>query len=187
MSRDKPVLRAIKLLSLVERNANGLRVADMAAQLEAPPRPVYRDLQVLEELRVPLYTDKNGRESFWKVDPEYRNRLAIPFTLSELLSLYFAQDSIRPLDGTILHDSLLSLFDKVRATLPKPLFRQMLDLRGSFLSGIPAPKGLRDAYNKGNVIRGGFGSTFRRIVCHANCREPETCEPRKMMGKKGTG
>jgi CRISPR-associated endoribonuclease Cas6 len=31
------------------------------------------------------------------------------------------------------------------------------------------------AYNKGNVIRGGFGSTFRRIVCHTNCREPETC------------
>jgi hypothetical protein len=26
------------------------------------------------------------------------------------------------------------------------------------------------AYNKGNVIRGGFGSTFRRIVCHGNCR-----------------
>lgn len=25
------------------------------------------------------------------------------------------------------------------------------------------------AYNKGNVIRGGFGSTFRRIVCHTNC------------------
>jgi hypothetical protein len=34
------------------------------------------------------------------------------------------------------------------------------------------------AYNKGNVIRGGFGSTFRRIVCHANCREPESCELR---------
>ena len=34
------------------------------------------------------------------------------------------------------------------------------------------------AYNKGNVIRGGFGSAFRRIVCHANCREPETCELR---------
>ncbi|MBI2985645.1 MAG: hypothetical protein HYY45_02640 [Deltaproteobacteria bacterium] len=34
------------------------------------------------------------------------------------------------------------------------------------------------AYNKGNVIRGGFGSTFRRIVCHGNCREPETCDLR---------
>jgi len=31
-------------------------------------------------------------------------------------------------------------------------------------------------YYNGNVIRGGVGSTFRRIVCHANCREPETCE-----------
>ena len=36
------------------------------------------------------------------------------------------------------------------------------------------------AHNKGNVIRGGFGSTFRRIVCHANCREPETCEFRNV-------
>jgi hypothetical protein len=36
------------------------------------------------------------------------------------------------------------------------------------------------AYNKGNVIRGGFGSTFRRIVCHANCREPENCELRNV-------
>ena len=36
------------------------------------------------------------------------------------------------------------------------------------------------ACNKGNVIRGGFGSTFRRIVCHANCREPETCDLRNV-------
>ena len=33
MSRDKPILRAIKLLSLIERHPNGLRVADMAEQL----------------------------------------------------------------------------------------------------------------------------------------------------------
>jgi CRISPR-associated endoribonuclease Cas6 len=36
------------------------------------------------------------------------------------------------------------------------------------------------AYNKGNVIRGGFGSTFRRIVCHGNCRDAETCELRNV-------
>ncbi len=140
MSRDKPVLRAIKLLSLIERNANGLRVTDMAEQLHANPRAIYRDLEVLEKLPVPLYTDRSGKESFWKIDPDYRNRLTIPFTLSELLSLYFAQDALRSLDGTVLHDSLQSLFDKVRTNLPKPLFRQMLDLRGSFLSGIPAQK-----------------------------------------------
>jgi predicted DNA-binding transcriptional regulator YafY len=138
MSRDKPVLRAIKLLSLIERNANGLRVTDMAEQLGAPPRAVYRDLDVLQQLEVPLYTDKNGKESYWKIDPDFRNRLSIPFTLSELLSLYFAQDSIRPLDGTVLYDSLQSLFEKVWANLPKPLFKEMIGLRGSFLSRIPA-------------------------------------------------
>jgi predicted DNA-binding transcriptional regulator YafY len=115
----------------------------MAEQLGAPLRAVYRDLQVLEELQVPLYPDKNGRESFWKIDPNYRNRLAIPFTLSELLSIYLAQDSIRSLDGTVLYDSLQALFEKVWPVLPKPLYRQMADLRGSFLSGIPAQKDYR--------------------------------------------
>jgi predicted DNA-binding transcriptional regulator YafY len=143
MSRDKPVLRAIKLLSLIEKNSSGLRVSDMADQLGAHPRAVYRDLQVLEQLRVPLYTDRNGKESYWKIDPDFRNRLSIPFTLSELLSVYFAQDALRSLDGTVLHDSLQSLFDKVRTNIPKPLFRQMMGLRSAFLSGIPAQKEYR--------------------------------------------
>lgn len=82
MSRDKPVARVIKLLSLIERNANGLRVTDMADQLGAPLRAVYRDLQVLEELQVPLYTDKNGKESFWKIDPDYRNKAGMRFRQS---------------------------------------------------------------------------------------------------------
>ncbi|MGH7770884.1 MAG: hypothetical protein ACREQA_01445 [Candidatus Binatia bacterium] len=45
------------------------------------------------------------------------------------------------------------------------------------------------AYNKGNVIRGGFGSTFRRIVCHRKMfwREPETCELRFGIGQTGQG
>jgi len=42
----------------------------------------------------------------------------------------------------------------------------------------PKAKLQMPAYNKGNVIRGGFGSTFRRIVCHQNCRDPETCDLR---------
>ncbi len=61
---------------------------------QAPPRAVYRDPDVLQQLEVPLYTDKNGNESYRKIDPDYRNRLSVPFTLSELLSLYFAQDSM---------------------------------------------------------------------------------------------
>src|SRR5438093_10822029 len=173
MSRDKPVLRAIKLLWLIERNSNGLRVTDMAEQLQAPPRAVYRDLQVLEELRVPLYTDKNGRESFWKIDPDYRNRLSIPFTLSELLSLYFAQDSIRSLDGTVLYDSLQSLFEKVWAILPKPVFRQMVDLRGRFVSGIAAQKNYGDYREFIKVIQEAIeGRKVLQLLYHPRDQSP---------------
>jgi DNA-binding IclR family transcriptional regulator len=61
MSRDKPILRAIKLLTLIESHPRGLRVTDMAEQLGAPVRAVYRDLDVLQSLSVPLFTDRNGK------------------------------------------------------------------------------------------------------------------------------
>jgi len=173
MSRDKPVLRAIKLLTLIERNGNGLRVTDMAEQLGTNARAVYRDLQVLEELHVPLYPDKNGRESYWKVDPDYRSRLSIPFSLSELLSLYLAQDSIRPLDGTVYYDSLQSLFEKVWAVLPKPLFRQMVDLRKSFLSGIPAQKNYGDYREFIKVIQEAIeGRKVLQLLYHPRDQSP---------------
>ena len=173
MSRDKPVLRALRLLTLIERNSNGLRVTDMAAQLGATARAVYRDLQVLEELHVPLYPDKNGRESFWKIDPDYRNRLSIPFSLSELLSLYLAQDSIRPLDGTVLYDSLQLFFEKVWAILPKPLFREMVGLRKSFLSGIPAQKNYGDYREFIKVIQEAIeGRRVLQLLYHPRDQAP---------------
>jgi hypothetical protein len=63
------------------------------------------------------------------------------------------------------------------------MFSKFVFLRFRFHLEPKAPLHI-PAYNKGNVIRGGFGSTFRlsawaqagRIVCPANCREPESCE-----------
>lgn len=173
MSRDKPVLRAIRLLTLIERNATGLRVTDMAEQLGTNARAVYRDLQVLESLPVHLYTDKNGKESFWKIDPDYRNRLSIPFSLSELLSLYLAQDSIRPLDGTVFYESIQSLFEKVWAVLPKPLFKQMVALRGSFISGIPAQKNYGDYREFIKVIQEAIeGRKVLQLLYHPRDQAP---------------
>ena len=173
MARDKPLLRAIKLLTLIERNGNGLRVTDMAEQLGAPPRAVYRDLDVLQQLEVPLFTDKSGRESFWKIDPSYRTKLAVPFTLSELLSLYLAQDSIRSLDGTVFYDSLQSLFEKLWAILPKPLFRQMVELRDSFISGLPAQKTYGDYREFVEVIQQAIASRkVLQLLYHPRDQSP---------------
>jgi predicted DNA-binding transcriptional regulator YafY len=173
MGRDKPIARAIKLLSLIERNSNGLRVTDMADQLAAPSRAVYRDLDVLQQLKVPLFTDRSGRESYWKVDPSYRSKLSIPFTLSELLSLYLAQDSTRSLEGTVFYDSLQSLFEKVWAVLPKPLFRQMVELRGSFISGLPPQKTYGEYREFVNVIEEAVkGRKVLQLLYHPRNQSP---------------
>src|SRR6185437_7372482 len=103
----------------------------------------------------------------WTIDPDYRNRLSIPFSLSELLSLYLAQDSIRPLDGTVLYDSLQSLFEKVWAVLPKPVFRQMVELRSSFISGIPSQKNYGDYREFIKVIQEAIeGRKVLQLVYH---------------------
>ena len=145
----------------------------MAEQLGAPPRAVYRDLDVLQQLEVPLFTDKSGRESFWKIDPSYRTKLSVPFTLSELLSLYLAQDSIRSLDGTVFYDSLQSLFEKVWAILPKPLFRQMVELRDSFISGLPAQKTYGDYREFVEVIQQAIASRkVLQLLYHPRDQSP---------------
>lgn len=145
----------------------------MAEQLGAAPRAVYRDLDVLQDLPVPLYTEKNGRESFWKIDPDYKSKLSIPFSLSELLSLYFTQDSIRSLDGTVLYDSLQSLFEKVWAILPKPLFREMVGLSKSFLSGIPAQKNYGDYREFIKVIQQAIeGRKVLQLLYHPRDQSP---------------
>jgi hypothetical protein len=118
----------------------------------------------LHQINVPLYTDKNGKESHWKLDPDYRSRLSIPFTLSELLSLYFAQDSLRPLEGTVLFDSFNNVFNKVRANIPRALFKQMLDLRGGFLSAISVQKDYRTYREFIRAIQTA-SSTEKRCVC----------------------
>ncbi|HXG53720.1 MAG TPA: WYL domain-containing transcriptional regulator [candidate division Zixibacteria bacterium] len=173
MGRDRPVLRAIKLLSLIENNKGGLRVADMARQLDAHPRAIYRDLQVLERLPVPIYQDRSGREVYWKLDPDFRKTLSIPVTLSELLAVYLAQDALRPLEGTVLYESLQSLFDKVRAGIPRSLFRELVDLRGAFVSDLPAQKEYRTHREFVEIVNEAIRERRTlRLVYHPRDQEP---------------
>ncbi|MEA3359398.1 MAG: WYL domain-containing protein [Thermodesulfobacteriota bacterium] len=47
-----------------------------------------------------------------------KHQIPIPFSLPELMALYFGSDMMRVFRGTVFYDSLESLFRKVKATLP---------------------------------------------------------------------
>jgi predicted DNA-binding transcriptional regulator YafY len=47
-----------------------------------------------------------------------KHQIPIPFSLTELMALYFGSDILKVFKGTVFHDSLESLFQKVKTTLP---------------------------------------------------------------------
>jgi predicted DNA-binding transcriptional regulator YafY len=47
-----------------------------------------------------------------------KHQIPIPFNITELMALYFSRDMLKMLKNTIFYDSLESLFQKIKATLP---------------------------------------------------------------------
>ena len=63
-----------------------------------------------------------------------------PFSLTELMSLHVYEDHIRAFQGTMFHDSLESLFKKVRANLPPQTLAYLDRIRATFKAGFKPHK-----------------------------------------------
>jgi predicted DNA-binding transcriptional regulator YafY len=93
-----------------------------------------RDLRGLEEAGLPIYDERDGREKRWRFVDGFTRQLPPPFTLSEVMALYFARALTRPLRGTPVHDPLDAAFKKIGTLLPRET-RAMLDgLEAGFVS-----------------------------------------------------
>jgi proteasome accessory factor B len=93
-----------------------------------------RDLRGLEEAGLPIYDERDGREKRWKFVDGFTRQLPPPFTLSEVMALYFARALTRPLRGTPVHDPLDAAFKKIGTLLPRET-KAMLDrLEAGFVS-----------------------------------------------------
>jgi predicted DNA-binding transcriptional regulator YafY len=66
----------------------------------------------------PIYSDRVDGKGVWSVVDEYKHKMPVPFTLTELMALYFSRDLISVFKGTIFYDSLEALFQKIKTTLP---------------------------------------------------------------------
>jgi len=107
-------------------------VQDIAADLDCHPRTVYRDLEALQTAGFPVYTERINNKGYWSLLESARHHIPIPFNLTELMALYFSRDMLKVLKNTIFHDSLESLFQKIKATL-SPGYIQYLDQIGDSL------------------------------------------------------
>ena len=110
--------RQWKIIQTLISSRIGKSAADLAEDLECHPRTVYRDLEALQVAGFPIYNERVEGKGIWSLLDTVKHQIPIPFTLTELMALYFGSDMLKVFRGTVFYDSLESLFQKVRTTLP---------------------------------------------------------------------
>ena len=65
--RGSQLSRQWKILLLIKSRRKGITGSEIASELEVPVRTVYRDLDVIQQAGFPLFTEKEGKYSMWKI------------------------------------------------------------------------------------------------------------------------
>ena len=119
MARGDQLARQWTIIQSLLTSRTGRGVSELAETLGCHRRTVYRDLEALQTAGFPLYSDQDddGRTRWYMIESA-RQSIPIPFSMTELMALYFSRDWLRVLENTVFHESLESLFKKVKATLP---------------------------------------------------------------------
>ena len=128
--RGTQMARQWKIIQIMETRRTGISGADLAKELKAPLRTVYRDLEAIQEAGYPIYTDKDGKNSYWKLLDNFRKGFPVPLTATELMALHTSRELLSVFDGTIFSDSIETLFQKVKAALPPETLNYLQNISG---------------------------------------------------------
>jgi len=103
--RGDQLARQWQLIQRLARSRAGVGIEDLAEDLGCGRRTLYRDLDALQYAGFPVVSERrDGRVYYGFID---RFGLGdVPFTPDEVLALCFGEDLLRPLEGTVFHDSV---------------------------------------------------------------------------------
>ena len=118
MARGDQLARQWRIIQTLISSRYGKSVFDLAQDLSCHTRTVYRDLEALQEAGFPVYTERVAGKNVWSLLDTAKHSIPIPFNLPELMALYFSRGMMGVLKDTVFYDSLVSLFDKIKTTLP---------------------------------------------------------------------
>jgi predicted DNA-binding transcriptional regulator YafY len=134
--------RQWKVITLLEARKRGITGAELSAELEIPLRTLYRDLDALQEAGFPIFNERVGKSSYWKLVDTFKRDFPIPLTVTELMALHMSRSLLGLFEGTLFHDSIESLFAKVKATLPPETTRFLENVSGRLRVGFLSNKDL---------------------------------------------
>ena len=131
MARGDQLARQWKIIQSLISSRLGKSAPDLAKGLDCHTRTVYRDLEALQAAGFPVYTNIVGGKSIWSLLDTAKNNIPLPLNLAELMALYFSRGMMGALKDTVLYESLESLFDKIKSTLPPAYIKYLGQMENS--------------------------------------------------------
>ena len=101
MARGEPLVRQWNLLKALQAHRFGISTDELAGRLECSKRQVQRDLKVLREVGFPITHEKREfGKRFWRLSGRFIESDRLMLSITEMLSLFLAQQLLSPLAGT---------------------------------------------------------------------------------------
>ena len=116
MGRNEQLIRQWNIIRQLDSKF-GVTVTQLMQEFRVTRRTIERDLAALEEAGFPLVDEFYEGQKKWKFVAGFQSQLPIPFTLSELLSLYFSRHILDTFTATPFKQELESLCTKLQSLL----------------------------------------------------------------------
>lgn len=149
MSRGDGLARQLQLMQILEHRQE-IVVPQVADELGYTVRTVYRDLQVLERVGVPIYQDRRGRHARWRVIEGFRRKLSITLSWPEMMALVAARKMIETVGAPPLSEAAASALKKVNDAVPREIAERAAQFDGAISAHVG---GVHDYAAKGEALR----------------------------------
>lgn len=116
--RGDQLARQWRLILMLEARRFGATVEEMAADLNTSIRTVYRDLEVLQSVGVPLESERDGGQAVWRMVDAGRWKLGITLHFTEVVALVVAARTLSQQGGGHWSDRLTSAVEKIQSAVP---------------------------------------------------------------------
>jgi predicted DNA-binding transcriptional regulator YafY len=150
------------IIQLLGSRTRGLTAQEIADELERDVRTIYRDLARLQEAGFPLYTDRDGKSSYWKMLDGGKPSLKIPFTSSELIALHLSGEFLSALRGTVFYDGIQQVLQKVRSALSPETLTYLERVSGRLGAGF-SPRKNYEAFREIISVAGEAAANSKRV------------------------
>lgn len=136
--REKQISRHWRILLLLDSYRYGKTVEEIVKDMEeenkVSKRTIYRDLDALIAAGFPITCVKTPEGTKYIFSEEYRLRLKLTFSPMELMALNLAIKSHNFLKGTIFHEALETVQNKIKATLAEKHQEYINSMANMFVS-----------------------------------------------------